>query len=108
MNLVEQQLKKTKITTDQFTGYKPLEKEICKNKSEKVRKKEDNLPELHRVIMNFKGWLKGLHHYVGDLLDYINEYTYRFYRRFMKRNIFDNLMNRMTKTIQHAYKMIIG
>jgi hypothetical protein len=32
--------------------------------------------------MNFKGWLRGLHHQVGDLQEYLNEYTYRFNRSF--------------------------
>ena len=66
-----------------------------------------NLPELHRVIMNFKGWLRALHHHVGDLDDYINEYTYRSNRCFMKVNILDNIMNRIIKTSPHTYKMII-
>ena len=39
----------------------------------KSGKKGENFPELHRVIMNFKGWLRGMHHHVGDLQDYINE-----------------------------------
>ena len=74
----------------------------------KSGKKGENFPEMHRVIMNFKGWLRGMHHYVGDLQDYINEYTYRFNRSFMKGNIFDNLLNRMIETKPKTYKMIIN
>ena len=44
----------------------------------------------------------------GDLQDYINEYTYRFNRSFMKGNIFDNLLNRMIETKPKTYKMIIN
>ena len=99
--------KKTNITTDQWTGYQPLDKEFENMSHKKLGKKGENFPELHRVIMNFKGWLRGLHHYVKDLQDYINEYTYRFNRSFMKGIIFNNLMNRMINTPQHYYKSII-
>jgi hypothetical protein len=58
-------------------------------------KKGSNFPELHRVVMNLKSWLRGVHHHVNDLQDYLNEYCYRFNRSFMKENIFDNLMKRM-------------
>ena len=100
--------KEAKITTDEWTGYKPLDKEFENMNHIKSGKKGENFPELHRVIMNFKGWLRGLHHHVGDLQDYINEYTYRFNRSFMKGNIFDNLMKKMINTPPHHYKMIIN
>ena len=99
--------KEAKITTDEWTGYKPLDKEFENMNHIKSGKKGENFPELHRVIMNFKSWLRGLHHHVGHLQDYINEYTYRFNRSFMKGNIFDNLMKRMVNTNPHFYKTII-
>ncbi len=43
------------IKTNQWTGYKPLEKEFKKIKHIKPDKKGENFLELHRVIMNFKG-----------------------------------------------------
>lgn len=64
--------------------------------------KGKNFPELHRVIMNLKAWLRGTHHHVKDLQDYLDEYCYRFNRSFMKANIFDNLMNRMI-TAERCY-----
>ena len=33
----------------------------------KSGKKGENFPEMHRVIMNFKSWLRGMHHHVVDL-----------------------------------------
>ncbi len=90
--------KEAKITTDECTGYKPLDKEFENRTHIKSGEKGENFPELHRVIMNFKGWLRGLHHQVGDLQEYLNEYTYRFNRSFMNGNIFDNLLHRMIKT----------
>jgi len=99
---------KAEITTDQWTGYQPLDKEFENMTHMKSGKKGENFPELHRVIMNFKSWLRGMHHHVKDLQEYINEYTYRFNRSFMKGNIFDNLMNRMINTEPYTYKSIIS
>lgn len=100
--------KGARITTDEWTGYRPLDKEFENIKHIKSGRKGENFPELHRVIMNFKGWLRGLHHHVKDLQEYINEYTYRFNRSFMKGNIFDNIVNRMVKTPPVTYKSIIA
>ena len=47
--------KEAKITTDEWTGYKPLDKEFENMNHIKSGKKGENFPELHRVIMNFKG-----------------------------------------------------
>lgn len=100
--------KGARITTDEWTGYRPLDREFENIKHIKSGRKGENFPELHRVIMNFKGWLRGLHHHVKDLQEYINEYTYRFNRSFMKGNIFDNIVNRMVKTPPVTYKSIIA
>lgn len=100
--------KKAEITTDQWTGYKPLDDEFVNMTHIKSGKKGESFPELHRVIMNFKSWLRGLHHHVDDLQQYINEYTYRFNRSFMKGNIFDNLLGKMIGTPPCYYKTIIG
>jgi hypothetical protein len=100
--------KEANITTGEWTGYKPLDGEFENMNHIKSGKKGEIFPELHRGIMNFKAWLRVLHHHVEDLQDYINEYTYRFNRSFMKGNIFDNLMSRMINTQPHSYKMIIN
>jgi len=56
-----------------------------------------NFPEMHRVIMNMKGWLKGMQHHVEHLQGYPDENCYHFNRSFMKEGIFENLMLRMVK-----------
>lgn len=96
------------ITTDEWTGYSPLDKDYKHLRHIKSGKKGENFPELQRVIMNFKAWLKGIHHHVKDLQKYINEYTYRFNRSFMKGNIFENTMARMVNARPCSYMMIIG
>ena len=88
----------TEITTDKWNGYIPLKKDFNNLKQIYSGEKGGNFPELHRVIMNLKGWLRGVHHYVKDLQDYLDEYSYRFNRSFMKEAIFENLMIRMVKS----------
>lgn len=87
-----------KVTTDQWTGYAPLEKRYGNMKRIPSGKKGRNFPDLHRVIMMLKAWLRGMHHHVHHLQDYLDEYCYRFNRSFMKEGIFDNLMVRMVNT----------
>ena len=89
--------KSAKVTTDQWTGYGPLAKTFENLVRIPSGKKGGNFYELHRAIMNLKGWLRGMHHHVEHLQDYLDEYCYRFNRSFMKEGIFDNLMARMVK-----------
>ena len=87
--------KKAKITTDKWTGYLPLKEKFENLTQIYSGEKGGNFPELHRTVMNLKSWLRGIHHHVNDLQDYLNEYCYRFNRSFMKEGIFENLINRM-------------
>lgn len=99
---------KANVRTDQWSGYQGLEGEfpnIIREKSEKMGK---NFSQIHRCIMMFKAWLRGVHHSVKHLQSYIDEYTYRFNRHKMKEGIFENLMTRMVKKPPFTYKMIIS
>ena len=89
---------KAQVTTDQWTDYGPLEKVFENLKRIPSGKKGGSFPEMHRTIMNLKGWLRGMHHHVEHLQDYLYEYCYRFNRSFMKEGIFDNLMVRMVNS----------
>ena len=97
-----------KVKTDEWSGYTPLKKEFINLKQVPSGKKGENFPELHRVIMGFKGWLRGIHHRVKHLQAYIDEYTYRYNRNKMKGNIFDNLLQRMMDADPCPYKLIIA
>jgi hypothetical protein len=96
------------VKTDGWAGYTPLKKDFSNLSQMPSGKKGGSFPELHRVIMGFKGWLRGMHHHATHLQAYINEYTYRFNRNFMKADIFDNLLNRMMSAKPYTYKMIIS
>lgn len=86
------------VVTDKWTGYTPLKRDFNNLVQIPSGKKGGNFTELHRVIMNLKGWLRGMHHHVNDLQAYLDEYCYRFNRSFMNGTIFDNLMKRMVNT----------
>lgn len=96
------------VKTDEWTGYRPLKEEFVNLRQVSSGKKGENFPDLHRAIMGFKGWLRGIHHHATHLQAYINEYTYRFNRSNMKENIFENLITRMVKATPYPYKMIIS
>jgi len=96
------------IETDGWTGYSPLKKDFRNLKQKKSEKKGKNFRHIHRVIMGFKGWLRGIHHHAEHLQSYIDEYSYRFNRSFMKEGIFENLINRMILAKPVTYKMIIN
>lgn len=93
------------IKADEWTGYAPLKKDFVNLNQVSSGKKGENFPDMHRVIMGFKGWLRGMHHQVDHLQGYIDEYCYRFNRSNMKDGIFDNLLLRMVRSQPLPYKL---
>jgi hypothetical protein len=85
---------KANIRTDGWANYQAFMNKYPNLKQEKSKKKGRNFNDMHRIIMMFKAWLRGMHHSVMHLQDYLDEYAYRFNRSFMKENIFDNLIER--------------
>lgn len=55
---------------------------------------EEYLPIVHLVFSNLKSWLRGCHHGVSakHLQAYLNEFTFRFNRRFYPFNAFRSLL----------------
>ena len=55
---------------------------------------EEYLPIVHLVFSNLKTWLNGTHHGVSHqhLQAYLNEFTFRFNRRFYPFNAFRSLL----------------
>lgn len=56
-----------------------------------------NFRELHIQIMNFKGWLRGIHHHCSKnhMQGYLDEYCFRYNRRNNLDTIFHKLLERM-------------
>lgn len=55
---------------------------------------EEYLPIVHLIFSNLKSWLRGCHHGVSPqhLQAYLNEFTFRFNRRFAPFNAFRSLL----------------
>ncbi len=100
--------KEAEVRTDQWSGYKGMKSDFPNITQEKSESKGKNFKEMHRTIMMFKAWLRGIHHSVKNLQAYIDEYSYRFNRHFMNEGIFENLIIRMVNAKPYPYKMFIS
>jgi len=94
------------IKTDKWSGYTSLKRDFEGLRQVSSGVKGRNFPEMHRVIMGFKGWLRGMHGHAEHLQAYIDEYCYRFNRSNMKAAIFDNLLARLIFALPITHKMI--
>lgn len=86
------------VVTDGHTGYQPLASKgyqhlACPERGE-PNVAEDYLPIVHLVFSNLKAWINGTHHGVSGehLQAYLNEFTFRFNRRFFPHNSFRSLL----------------
>jgi hypothetical protein len=86
------------ITTDDWSGYSQLAKKGYQHTQIAQRGDPDvtemYLPLIHIVFGNLKAWLNGVHHGVSTqhLQAYLNEFTFRFNRRFYPFNAFRSLL----------------
>lgn len=88
----------TLIVTDDWSGYAGLRNRghdhhaIAECGDPEVA--EEFLPIIHLVFANLKTWLIGIHHGVSaqHLQAYLNEFTFRFNRRFYPFNAFRSLL----------------
>ena len=86
------------IVTDDWSGYAGLGKRgyehfaVAECGDPEVA--EQYLPIIHLVFANLKTWLIGIHHGVSHqhLQAYLNEFTFRFNRRFYPFNAFRSLL----------------
>lgn len=99
--------KNAQVKTDKWSSYKGLNEQfpnLVQQKSERGK----NFPQMHRCIMMLKAWLRGTHHSVEYLQEYLDEYCYRFNRHFMKKEIFENLVQRMVLANPLPFKNMAG
>ena len=91
-------LTQTLVTTDDWTGYTGLRKAgydrhaIAQCGDPEVS--EELMPVVHLVFSNLKTWLNGIHRGVSakHLQAYLNEFTFRFNRRFNPLNAVRSLL----------------
>jgi transposase-like protein len=86
------------VITDDWSGYDKLSDlgyqhlPVAERGDPQVA--EDYLPIVHLIFSNMKAWLNGVHHGVAPqhLQAYLNEFTFRFNRRFYPFNAFRSLL----------------
>lgn len=95
------------MRSDDYCSYFTLQKRGMQ--LQLVRsKKGQAFEELHRQIMQFKNWLVGIHHKWSKqhLFAYADEYVFRFNRRNKRKDIFNDLIDRMMHQVPHPYPII--
>lgn len=86
------------IITDDWSSYATLRKRGYRHTAVAERGDmevaETFLPIIHLVFSNLKTWLRGIHHGVSPqhLQAYLDEFTFRFNRRFYPFNAFRSLL----------------
>ena len=99
----------THITTDDWSGYDHLAEkgyrltQVAQRGDPDITEK--HLPLIHLVFGNLKTWLNGVHHGVSPqhLQAYLNEFTFRFNRRFFPFNAFRSLLGIGARTDPPTY-----
>jgi len=88
----------SEVRTDGWTGYDNLHKLGYRHRPVAIQgdqaKTEQHLPMIHIVFGNLDTWLLGTHHGVSakHLQNYLNEFVFRFNRRFWPMAAFDSVL----------------
>ena len=103
---------RTKICTDCYKSYGFLKKEYVHNPviDHETGKKIDLLPKVHIVVANLKMWLRGTYNCLPakHLQRYLDEFVFRFNRRWNLENIFDKLLYKCVNTNTITYADLKG
>ncbi len=100
----------SKVKTDAWIGYKPLFEKGYDHKVVAIRgdqvKTDKHLPMIHIAFGNLDAWLLGTHHGVSPqhLQAYLNEYAFRFNRRFWPMVAFDSALGIAVRSPAPSYK----
>ena len=97
-----------KLRTDAWIGYKPSAAYFSKMEQVPLRDNKVNFPLVNRTINSLISWLRGIHSHAELVQGYLDEYCYRFNRRNMKEEIFDNLLKKMMEGEPCPYLKIIA
>lgn len=99
----------TEVRTDGWTGYDNLKKLGYQHKVEVIQgdhtKTDQHLPMIHIVFGNLDAWLLGTHHGVSPkhLQGYLNEFVFRFNRRFWPLVAFDSVLKIAARVKSPSY-----
>jgi hypothetical protein len=95
------------VLTDGFRGYSRLNKVVCQHKVVVVKDKtkiDKVFPWVHKAISNAKRLFLGIHHSINSryMQNYLDEYCYKFNRRFRGEKIFDRLLVASVSSTWHT------
>ena len=96
--------KRTTVVSDAWTGYEDLPSFGYRHHPIAIRgdqsRTEESLPMIHLVFSNLKAWLQGTHHGVSQrhLPAYLNEFVFRFNRRFYPMTAVHSVLGIAMKT----------
>lgn len=96
-----------KVRTDGRTCYRVLQNIVAEHQEIVVKDKKEVsviFPWVHTAISNAKRKILGLHHHVKDcyMQNYLNEFCYKFNRRFFGEELFDRLVVATLSTPWHS------
>ena len=100
------------VRTDGWIGYKGLPDLGYTHEALAINgdpeRCEAHLPMIHIVFGNLKTWLLGTHHGVSPqhLQAYLDEYTFRFNRRFYPMTAFHSVLGLAVKTVAPTYAQL--
>ena len=102
------------VRTDGWIGYGPLNTLGYRHEAVPVRgdhaKADVHLPMIHIVFGNLDTWLLGTHHGVSPkhLQAYLNEFTFRFNRRFWPMAAFNSVLKIASRVASPTYECLYG
>ena len=100
------------IRTDAWQGYDGLfdigyshHPVVMGGKPERA---DEHLPLIHIIFSNLKAWIIGTHHGVSGqhLQGYLNEYVFRFNRRFYPMTAFNSVLGLAAHTVSPTYAQL--
>jgi transposase-like protein len=98
------------VRTDGWQGYDGLAKLGYDHEAVVLdgdpEKTDEHLPMIHIVFSNLKTWLLGTHHGVSQqhLQAYLNEYVFRFNRRFYPMTAFNSVLGLVVRAVSPTYE----
>jgi predicted RNA-binding Zn-ribbon protein involved in translation (DUF1610 family) len=102
---------KATILSDGWQGYNELPDLGYKHKPLVLggdsKKADEHLPMIHRAFSNLKTWILGTHHGRVEpqhLQAYLNEYVFRFNRRFHPMTGFNSILGLAVKSVSPTYE----
>jgi transposase-like protein len=99
------------VGTDGFKSYSFLAEHYNHKTLVRPQKKDqDMLPKVHIIIANLKMWLRGIYNYLPEkhLQKYLDEFIFRFNRRWNLNMIFDILLFRCVTSSAFTYADLTG